>query len=377
MNEFDLRLKAMAEAEDCPAPEGFDARMEHHLNELIGKRSVSRPVRRLAIAACLCAVLTMAAGAATYLLSARDAMRQVYSIGMVYQRDGVRYEMDEAFLNLLENEYTMEVNQTAEGDNMDVTLVNTVAFETGNSCVIGYLVHFTLPDGITPEEDENYYFGGSYHSRVAGSNGAWNGNYQKMLLIPTGENNSWYAFITQRLLGGVSNGTAVLELSDFCTTKKSFVDGYGFLEAPETLVAGAWRFEVELDSKAGTALTEAPVSVVDNLTRICSLSVSPMGVELRVLRNGTFDTPTDEACGGWDTDEVTFDAWHDAVAHNSHLILNSGDRVALYPVGEITNDAEGGVIEAVWFYSFATPTDLTCVSAVEVAGVEFPLTDTE
>lgn len=60
----------------------------------------------------------------------------MYTMGMFYQQDGVRHELGEDFLDLLENEYTTEVDQTAQGEHMDVTLVNVVAFECGTSHVI-------------------------------------------------------------------------------------------------------------------------------------------------------------------------------------------------------------------------------------------------
>ena len=372
MNEFDLRLKAMANQETTSAPEGFDERLREQARRLTaGEKNRRAPLRTALVAACVCLGM-VASAAAVGIRFARDAMREVYTMGMVYQQEGIRYEISEEFLDLLETEYTTEVKETVEGENMDVTLENVVAFETGDSCVVGYLVRFTLPDEVTLTEGENYYFGGSYHSRVEGSNEVWNGDYKKMILIPSDKESVWFAFLTQRLLGGLSERTAVLELSDFCTDQTIYTER-GNLTCFKPLVLGEWTFEVDLDIKSGTVLTEETLFVVDILTQIQNLSVSPMGVELCAVRNGTFDTPADEAVGGWDTDDAAFDAWYDALVHNTYLILNSGERVELHPVGELTNDAERDLIEGVWFYSFATPVDLTCVSSVEVAGVEFPV----
>lgn len=94
-----------------------------------------RPIRAALIAACVCAAVVGTAFT-YYMLSAKAAMEQVYAMGMFYQQDGVRHELGEDFLDLLENEYTTEVDQTAQGEHMDVTLVNVVAFECGTSHVI-------------------------------------------------------------------------------------------------------------------------------------------------------------------------------------------------------------------------------------------------
>lgn len=58
MNDFDKRLKAMAGAEVCPVPEGFESRIKEQLEELHkAKVRKDRPARWVLAAACLCVAL--------------------------------------------------------------------------------------------------------------------------------------------------------------------------------------------------------------------------------------------------------------------------------------------------------------------------------
>lgn len=58
MSDFDNRLRAMAGAEVCPVPEGFESRIEKQLEELSGTKARKlRPARWALLAACLCLVL--------------------------------------------------------------------------------------------------------------------------------------------------------------------------------------------------------------------------------------------------------------------------------------------------------------------------------
>ena len=339
-----------------------------------------RPIRAALIAACVCAAVVGTAFT-YYMLSAKAAMEQVYAMGMFYQQDGVRHELGEDFLDLLENEYTTEVDQTAEGEHMDVTLVNVVAFECGTSHVIGYLVRFTLPDGVTIEDGEKYYFDGSYHNQVdfdlVESGGSFEGNYQNMTLISTGAKNTWYGFLVQEFVGESTGGTAVLELSDFCTTQMMQLDGSeDEVECRDPLVMGHWRFEIPLNYKEGIELVNEPVSIIDSQTQVYDLSISPIGIEIHTVRSETFsiyyERQHGEAWGGWMTDQKAFKVWFDKMS-DVYLILADGERVKLRPSGQATTDDDAGIIESRLLYSFATPTDLARVSAVEVSGTQFPL----
>lgn len=339
-----------------------------------------RPIRAALIAACVCAAVVGTAFT-YYMLSAKAAMEQVYTMGMFYQQDGVRHELGEDFLDLLENEYTTEVDQTAQGEHMDVTLVNVVAFECGTSHVIGYLVRFTLPDGVTIEDGEKYYFDGSYHNQVdfdlVESGGSFEGNYQNMTLISTGAKNTWYGFLVQEFVGESMSGTAVLELSDFCTTQMMQLDGSeDEVECRDPLVMGHWRFEIPLNYKEGIELVNEPVSIIDSQTQVYDLSISPIGIEIHTVRSETFsiyhERQHGEAWGGWMTDQKAFKIWFDKMS-DVYLILADGERVKLRPSGQATTDDDAGIIESKLLYSFATPTDLARVSAVEVSGTQFPL----
>ena len=58
MNNVDMRLKAMAGAEVCPVPEGFEARVERRLQDVTkGRAHKAHPARWVLVAACLCAAL--------------------------------------------------------------------------------------------------------------------------------------------------------------------------------------------------------------------------------------------------------------------------------------------------------------------------------
>ena len=66
MNEFDKRMRARAEAEDCPIPAGFDGRLEGRLEELPERQAARKPrrLRRTVVAAALAAALCVGGVAA-------------------------------------------------------------------------------------------------------------------------------------------------------------------------------------------------------------------------------------------------------------------------------------------------------------------------
>ena len=119
-----------------------------------------------------------------------------------------------------------------------------------------------------------------------------------------------------------------------------------------------------------------PVSIIDSQTQVYDLSISPIGIEIHTVRSETFsiyhERQHGEAWGGWMTDQKAFKVWFDKMS-DVYLILADGERVKLRPSGQATTDDDAGIIESKLLYSFATPTDLARVSAVEVSGTQFPL----
>lgn len=198
-----------------------------------------------------------------------------------------------------------------------------------------------------------------------------------MTLISTGAKNTWYGFLVQEFVGESTGGTAVLELSDFCTTQMMQLDGSeDEVECRDPLVMGHWRFEIPLNYKEGIELVNEPVSIIDSQTQVYDLSISPIGIEIHTVRSETFsiyhERQHGEAWGGWMTDQKAFKVWFDKMS-DVYLILADGERVKLRPSGQATTDDDAGIIESKLLYSFATPTDLARVSAVEVSGTQFPL----
>lgn len=79
MNDFDIKLRELAQAEKAPAPEGFEERLAEQLAGLPEKKRRPRTVKWAMIAACLCMALvgTAAAAGAFPKLIVTDAFQAV------------------------------------------------------------------------------------------------------------------------------------------------------------------------------------------------------------------------------------------------------------------------------------------------------------
>ncbi len=252
------------------------------------KQRSNRALRIALIAACLC--MAIAGTAYTcYILSAQAAREQIYTMGTFYQVDGIRYEFSEESLDLLENEYTTQIDQTVESGGMSVTLVSTMGFCGERHSQLGILLRLELPDGVEIEESEIYRF---YDKLYIRDSSDW--YIENWTFIPSGKEGCWYAFCVYDLPYGHGDempiGTTIrLELSQL---GKKIYD-VGKIGRFQTIVSGEWTFTFDLDLKESTQLLDSPISfhdgcAGDGYTKIESLTISPMMIEVYVTRDTDF-----------------------------------------------------------------------------------------
>lgn len=253
------------------------------------KQRSNRALRIALIAACLC--MAIAGTAYTcYILSAQAAREQIYTMGTFYQVDGIRYEFSEESLDLLENEYTTQIDQTVESGGMSVTLVSTMGFCGERHSQLGILLRLELPDGVEIEGSEIYRFYNKLY--IIRDSSAW--YIENWTFIPSGKEGCWYAFCVYDLPYGHGDempiGTTIrLELSQL---GKKIYD-VGKIGRFQTIVSGEWTFTFDLDLKESTQLLDSPISfhdgcAGDGYTKIESLTISPMMIEVYVTRDTDF-----------------------------------------------------------------------------------------
>lgn len=332
----------------------------------------SRRLRTALIAAVACLVLAGTAFAAVYLMTGREALEQIFCTGTYDWSASSGHQYSQEFLDMFDETYVTRVDQTVQSGDMDITLVSVVGAQDDHCLTLGYLLRFTLPEGVTldPEIVANSGYGFLDVDEAAS---AWDGQHwtrynpwelepleelylrsrrHSVYLLETEEPNTWYGYLSEvhlnKQLFEFFDGRMMLELG-------SLTDG------TDILAEGHWLFTFQAaDLPQARQLIGQPLATADGHGEVTSLTVSPLGIDVELVRDGMF--MEDEEHKAWlDCTAVSLVMADDTVEPLTHVIGNGGSW-------------NGGVTyRQKWFYFFDAPIDLEQVAAVRIGETELPL----